>query len=83
MLVLSRKKGETIILQDQIEITILGVESDNIKIGITAPKEVEIFRKEVYEWIKKANQESVRSLLDVNELESIMKKKNIKKKKGY
>ncbi|AQT85095.1 putative carbon storage regulator protein [Paenibacillus larvae subsp. larvae] len=79
MLVLSRKKGETIILQDQIEITILGVESDNVKIGITAPKEVEIFRKEVYEWIKKANQESVRSLLDVKELESIMKKKNTNK----
>lgn len=76
MLVLSRKKGETIVLQDQIEVTVLSVESDNVKIGITAPKEVEIFRKEVYELIKRANQESVQSQLDVKELESMMKKKN-------
>ncbi|WP_151733761.1 carbon storage regulator CsrA [Paenibacillus tengchongensis] len=58
MLVLSRKKGETIIIQDHIEITVLGVEGDTVKIGISAPKHVDIFRQEVYLSIKEANKES-------------------------
>lgn len=59
MLVLSRKKGESIVIQDQIELTILSVDGDTVKIGISAPKHVDIFRKEVYLSIQKANRESV------------------------
>lgn len=59
MLVLSRKKGETIVIQDQIELTILSVDGDIVKVGITAPKHVDIFRKEVYLSIQDANRESV------------------------
>ncbi|MEK3790870.1 carbon storage regulator CsrA [Paenibacillus sp. FSL R7-0204] len=59
MLVLTRKKGESIIIQDHIEITILGVEGDSVKVGISAPKHVDIFRQEVYLSIKEANKESV------------------------
>ena len=59
MLVLSRKKGETIIIQDEIELTILAVEGDTVRVGIKAPKEVDIFRKEVYLSIQEANRESV------------------------
>ncbi|AIQ55154.1 carbon storage regulator CsrA [Paenibacillus sp. FSL R7-0331] len=58
MLVLSRKKGETIVIQDHIEITILSVDGDTVKVGISAPKHVDIFRKEVYLSIQEANRES-------------------------
>ncbi|WP_054942261.1 carbon storage regulator CsrA [Paenibacillus ihuae] len=59
MLVLSRKKGESIVIQDQIELTILSVEGDIVKVGISAPKNVDIFRKEVYLSIQQSNRESV------------------------
>lgn len=58
MLVLSRKKGESIVIQDQIELTILSVDGDTVKVGISAPKHVDIFRKEVYLSIQEANRES-------------------------
>ncbi|WP_342563311.1 carbon storage regulator CsrA [Paenibacillus sp. FSL R7-0345] len=58
MLVLTRKKGESIIIQDNIEITILAVEGDSVKVGISAPRHVDIFRQEVYLSIKEANKES-------------------------
>lgn len=59
MLVLSRKKGESIVIQDQIELTILSVDGDMVKVGISAPKHVDIFRKEIYLSIQEANRESV------------------------
>lgn len=59
MLVLSRKKGESIVIQDQIELTILSVDGDTVKVGISAPKHVDIFRKEVYLSIQEANRDSV------------------------
>ncbi len=58
---LSRKKGESIIIQDQIELTVLGVEGDTVRIGISAPKHIDIFRKEVYESIQESNRESATS----------------------
>jgi len=58
MLALSRKKGETILVNENIEITILDVKGDQVKIGITAPKEVPIYRKEVYQQIQEANKEA-------------------------
>ncbi len=58
MLALSRKKNEAIIVNNNIEITILEVKGDQVKIGVTAPKEVPIYRKEVYVQIQEANQES-------------------------
>lgn len=69
MLVLSRRKGEAVIIQDEIEITILGVEGDNVRLGISAPKHVDIFRKEVYLSIQEANLESAhQSSIGVEEL---------------
>ena len=58
MLALSRKKNEAIINND-IEITVLEVKGDQVKIGISAPKEVPIYRKEVYLQIQEANRASV------------------------
>lgn len=59
MLALSRKKNEAIIINNDIEITVLEVKGDQVKIGISAPKEVPIYRKEVYLQIQKANRASV------------------------
>lgn len=58
MLALTRKKNEAIIINNNIEITILEVKGDQVKIGISAPKEVPIYRKEVYVQIQNANKEA-------------------------
>ena len=55
MLALSRKKNEAIIISNNIEITILEVKGEQVKIGISAPKEVSVYRKEVYLQIQEAN----------------------------
>lgn len=65
MLVLSRKNGQKIIINDNIEITILDSKFDNCKIAIEAPKEVKIYREEVYKQIQLANQMSNAASLDV------------------
>lgn len=59
MLALSRKKGEAIIINNNVEVTILEVKGDQVKIGITAPKEVPVYRKEVYQQIQESNKEAV------------------------
>ncbi|MEK5478252.1 carbon storage regulator CsrA [Paenibacillus sp. FSL R5-0407] len=58
MLVLSRKKGESIIISDDIEIIVLESEGDTVKLGIKAPKDVEIHRKEIYLAIQESNKEA-------------------------
>ena len=58
MLVLTRKKGETVMIGDDIEIVVLGSEGDTVKIGIRAPKDVNIFRKEIYLSIQESNREA-------------------------
>jgi len=80
MLVLSRKKGESVILQDHIEITILEVSGDTVKIGINAPKDVEILRKELYVSVKESNRESAGLLASLQGLQA--KLKNNQKSEG-
>lgn len=58
MLALSRKKDEAIIIDNNIEIKIIEVKGDQVKIGISAPKSVPIYRKEVYLQIQEANKEA-------------------------
>lgn len=55
MLALSRKKNEALILNNDIEITVLEIKGDQVKLGISAPKSVSIYRKEVYIQIQEAN----------------------------
>ena len=55
MLALSRKKGEALIINNNIEVTILEIKGDQVKIGISAPQEVPVYRKEVYVQIQEAN----------------------------
>ena len=58
MLALSRKKNEALIINNNIEVTILEIRGDQVKVGITAPKEVPVYRKEVYIQIQNANKEA-------------------------
>ncbi len=58
MLALTRKKGESLVINNDIEITILEIRGDQIKLGVSAPKEVPIYRKEVYTQIKQENRKS-------------------------
>ncbi len=59
MLALSRKKNEALVINNNIEITILEIKGDQVKIGISAPKEIPIYRKEVYLQIQEANKEAM------------------------
>ena len=59
MLALTRKKGEALVINNNIEITVLEIRGDQIKIGISAPKDVPVYRKEVYNQIKEETKEAV------------------------
>lgn len=73
MLVLSRKNGQKIIINDNIEITILESKFDSCKIAIDAPREVKIYREEVYKQIQMTNKLSNRTSLDsIESLTSIV-----------
>ncbi|MDE6208114.1 MAG: carbon storage regulator CsrA [Lachnospiraceae bacterium] len=58
MLALSRKKDEAIVINNDIEVTIIEIKGDQVKIGISAPKSVPVYRKEVYVQIQEANKAS-------------------------
>lgn len=68
MLVLTRKKNEAIQIGDDIEIKVLGIEGDQIKLGIAAPKSVDIYRKELYIDIKEQNNAAANLSLDLLDL---------------
>jgi carbon storage regulator len=58
MLVLSRQRDETIIIGDNIEITVVDIRGDKVRLGVSAPKEISVHRKEVYEAIRRENREA-------------------------
>ena len=64
MLVLSRKINQSIVIGDNIEIMLVDIRGDQIKLGINAPKTVKIFRKEVYEEVKSENLEASKSTIE-------------------
>jgi carbon storage regulator len=74
MLVLTRKLKESIQIGDDIEITVLAISGDQVKLGISAPKHVEIHRKEIYLAIQKENSEaSLASKTSLHELNKQLK----------
>ncbi|WP_102264379.1 carbon storage regulator CsrA [Mesobacillus jeotgali] len=72
MLVLTRKNGETIKIGDDIEITVISSKNDQVKIGINAPKNIEVFRKEILDQIQSENEEAAK---DISTVLDFMKKK--------
>ncbi len=69
MLALTRRKGEALVINNNIEITILEIRGDQVKIGISAPKEVPIYRKEVYLQIEDEN----KAVLNQESLDALKK----------
>lgn len=57
MLILTRKIGESLLIQDEVEITVLSIRGSQVKIGVKAPKEITVHRKEIYERIKALSEE--------------------------
>src|ERR1700748_3885319 len=64
MLVLSRQRDETIMIGDDIEITIVDIRGDKVRLGITAPATVPVHRKEVYEAIQRENKKAAKVKMD-------------------
>lgn len=64
MLVLNRKVNESLKIGDDIEVKVIAVEGDQVKIGIAAPKHIDIYRQEVYEKITEENQEAMQAPAD-------------------
>lgn len=58
MLVLSRQRDETIMIGDDVEITIVDIRGDKVRLGINAPRHIQVHRKEVYDAIKRENQQA-------------------------
>ncbi len=73
MLVLSRKKGQGIMIGDNIELTIIDIQGDQVRLGIDAPKNVSIYRKEIFLEIQEENKKAAN--VGVVDLGSILKKK--------
>lgn len=71
MLALSRKIGESIIIRNDIELTILEVKGDQVKVGINAPKAVPVYRKEIYLQIQDSNKEAATSEISADTLKKI------------
>ena len=59
MLALSRKKNEALVINNNVEVTVLEIKGEQVKLGITAPREVPVYRKEVYVQIQDSNKEAV------------------------
>ena len=64
MMVLSRQKDQTIMIGDKVEITVVDIRGDKVRLGITAPSEIPVHRKEVYDAIKEENREAANIKLE-------------------
>ena len=73
MLVLTRKDDESIMIGKNIQIKVIKSDSGKVKLGIDAPKDIEINRKEIYDQIQNENKEAVNKVTDFNKLKDIYK----------
>ena len=70
MLALARKSGQSIMIGNDIEITLLEIKGDQVKLGISAPKSVPIYRKEIYAQIQEENKSAGKEI-DISKLKSV------------
>jgi carbon storage regulator len=70
MLVLSRQRDETIMIGDEIEISVVDIRGDKVRLGITAPTRIAVHRKEVYESIRRENEQAARQATELSALAS-------------
>lgn len=71
MLALTRKSNESIIIGNEVEVTVLEIKGDQVKIGINAPKAIPIYRKEIYLQIQQSNKESIESEVNVEAIKKM------------
>lgn len=78
MLVLTREKDESIIIGDEIVVTVVDISGDRVRIGIDAPRSIPVHRREVYEAIQAENRAAAEAATqaDLGALESLLAKKN-------
>jgi len=81
MLVLTRKVTESIMIGDQIEIVVLEINGETARLGIRAPKDIQIYRKEIFESIRASNQQASKSQITPKNLTEIFQKTQEKAKK--
>ena len=81
MLALARKLNQSIVIGNNIEITLLEIKGDQIKVGINAPKSVPIYRKEIYEQIQEENKKAAQAKVDMGSLKNLFPG-NIKDRKS-
>jgi len=72
MLIITRKKGESLMIGDDIEIIVSKIDDGSVKIGIKAPRDIQILRKELYEEVEQENKEATQ--IDISMLSNIKKK---------
>lgn len=76
MLALTRKKNESIMIGDNIEVIVLGVQGEQVKLGIVAPKDISVHRKEIYQQIQQENVAASQSEnVDVSQVYAILREK--------
>jgi len=77
MLVLSRQRDETIMIGDEIEITVVDIRGDKVRLGINAPRTIQVHRKEVYEAIRRENAEAAQvDIDDLSAAEQTLRQRN-------
>lgn len=79
MLILTRKKDESLIIDGKIEIKIITAEDGKVKIGIDAPRNVEIHRKEIFDKIQEENIQAKTSKDQIKQMKNLMKSKKVNK----
>ena len=80
MLILTRKKNETLRIGDDILVTIIDVQGDQVRLGITAPRDVSILRQELYEAVRESNAQAAKTIQNVDVLTLLKKMGSIEGK---
>lgn len=75
MLILTRKKDDSIIIDDDIEVKVLEIEDGRVKLGIEAPKNIDIIRKEIYIDVEEENKKASKIDISLDNLKEIFKNK--------